>query len=123
MSIRTATYGLILETTYKGVYKPLVRYIAVEDRRFNFKNMENKCYWFSTKKYANDINFRYDRASNEIAKLEMDGKPVPEWLEKLATDLDEIRDYMIAAYDEAVLLPANLYRVAMDTVCWAASVR
>ena len=39
MSIRTATYGLILETTYKGVYKPLVRYIAVEDRRFNFKNM------------------------------------------------------------------------------------
>jgi len=82
-----------------------------------------KSYWFSTKKHAHDIEFRYLRCCNEIAEYERAGKQAPQSLMDLACRLDEIRDYMVGACGRPIQLPENLYKVAVDTIGWAASMR
>lgn len=85
-----------------------------------------KMYYFSVRKHGHDIEFRYDRCRNEIGRLQLEGKPVPKSLENLADNLNKIRDYTWGASvmcNGAVQLPANLYRIAIETVGWAASMR
>ena len=82
-----------------------------------------KSYWFSTKKHAHDIEFRYASCTNEIAHYEQEGKAVPQSLITLLERLNEIRDYMVGACNQPIQLPENLYKVAVDTIGWAASMR
>jgi hypothetical protein len=82
-----------------------------------------KMYYFSTAKHAHDIEFRSARCKNEIARYERDGKEAPDALVKLSERLEEIRDYMAGACGMAIQLPANLYKLAVETIGWAASMR
>lgn len=82
-----------------------------------------KSYYFSTAKHAHDIEFRFARLTNLRARLEYEGKPISESLERTIDSLDKIRGYMVGACGRAIQLPADLYAVAVDTVGWAAGMR
>lgn len=82
-----------------------------------------KYYWFSTSKHAHDIEFRYNRVSNEIADMQYNAKEVPDQMYELQDKLDELRSYMCGACGQPVKIPASLYDLAMETVLWAAEAR
>lgn len=94
-----------------------------------------KMYWFSTKNHAHDVEFRFARLQNEMYEMrnglgKWEGKKMTkadfdtyEKMEVLADKLNEVRSYFAGAGDAPVKLPGSLYAIAMDSVCWATTVR
>lgn len=77
-----------------------------------------KLYPFSAQKHAHDIDFRRDRAFNELADCHFES----EELENLIVMLDEIRNLMVGG-QKVVWLTSTQYALALESVGWAAAHR
>ena len=80
--------------------------------------MKQKLYPFSAQKHAHDIDYRRNRAYNEL----MDGSKDANKLEALIEKLDEIRTLMVGN-QKVVWLTGTQYALAIDSVGWAQSQR
>ena len=77
-----------------------------------------KLYPFSAQKHAHDIDFRRNRAFNELA----DSNYTNNKLETLIEKLDEIRCLMVGG-QKVVWLTGAQYALALESVGWAAAQR
>lgn len=78
---------------------------------------------FNTERHAHDIEYRYNKVSNELYDACISKESTVQQVERLEKLQDELSEILHWVSYPLTYLPYDLYKVAKETIVWASEAR